>query len=183
MKSRLVFCIASALLLSSCGGIQYMLQRDVKPEIKPVPDKATLVIYRSTNYGFAVTIDNFIDGKFIGQTKGQSFFITRVEPGRHYVVAASENNSCARFDFEAGKVYYLLQAIFPGIMFARTGFIAKSASDAHQEMEPCGFYEVDPQAKVDDMKQDTYNQTVADFEKEVKEEPSRHQDVLEYKGY
>ena len=53
-------------------------------------NNAKLVIYRGTSFGFAVKLDNYLDEKFIGQTKGKSFFITTVEPGEHYVIASGE---------------------------------------------------------------------------------------------
>jgi hypothetical protein len=177
--------IAAGLCLfcMSCGGEFYMLKQDSRPEIKPSPDKAKLIILRGTSYGFAVKIDNFIDGKFIGQTQGKSFFVTEVEPGRHYIVAAAENNACARFDFEAGKMYYLLQRIYPGIMFARTGFDAISPADADNDLPDCKYFTIDPAKKAEDMKKEDYDKTVADFEDEAKNDPDRHKDVLEYKGY
>ena len=78
-----------SVLLSSCGGLS-MIEKDVPTEIKADPDNAKLVIYRGTSFGFAVKLDNYLDEKFIGQTKGKSFFITTVEPGEHYVIASGE---------------------------------------------------------------------------------------------
>jgi hypothetical protein len=78
MKCRSLIAILLPVLLMSCGGDFYMLKQDQKPELKADSEKATLVIYRNISAGFAVTIDNFLDNKFIGQTKGKCYFITRL---------------------------------------------------------------------------------------------------------
>ncbi len=181
---NLRYCFVAALcfLCASCGEF-YMLKQNAKPQIKPSDTRAKLVIVRGTSFGFAVKIDNFLDGKFIGQTQGKSYFITDVDPGIHYVIGAAENNSCARLNFEAGKVYYLLQAIYPGIMFARTGFGTQKPDEAEKDIQDCKYLIIDPAKKAEDMKKDDYDKTVADFDREAKEDPNRHKDVLEYKGY
>jgi hypothetical protein len=178
------YCLVAGLcfLFASCGEF-YMLKQETRPEIKPSDTKAKLVIVRGTSFGFAVKIDNFLDGKFIGQTKGKSYFITEVDPGTHYIIGAAENNSCARLNFEAGKIYYLLQAIYPGIMFARTGFIAQKPEEADKDIAECKYLIIDPAKKAEDMKKADYDKTAADFDREAKEDPGRHKDVLEYKGY
>jgi len=169
-------------LFASCGEF-YMLKQDTRPEIKPSDAKAKLVILRGTSFGYAVKIDNFLDGKFIGQTQGKSYFITEVDPGTHYIIAAAENNACARLNFEAGKIYYLLQAIYPGIMFARTGFTAIKPDDAQKDIPDCKYLIIDPSKKAENMKKEDYDKTAADFDREAKENPDRHKDVLEYKGF
>jgi Protein of unknown function (DUF2846) len=179
---RTIFVGTACLLFASCGEM-YMLKQDTKPEIKPSQTMAKLVIIRTTSFGFAVKIDNFVDGKFIGQTQGKSFFITEVEPGTHYVIAASENNACARLNFEAGKLYYLMQAIYPGIMFARTGFGTMTPEEADKEIKEAKYFIIDPAKKGKDLDAESYKKTCADFDKEAKEDPDRHKDVLNYKGY
>jgi hypothetical protein len=181
-RVRTLLVGAVCLIFASCGQM-YMLKGTAKPEIKPSQTAAKLIIIRTTSFGFAVKIDNFVDGKFIGQTQGKSYFITEVEPGTRYVIGASENNACARLNFEAGKVYYLMQAIFPGIMFARTGFGTMTPEEADKEIKEAKYFILDPAKKASDMDAETYKKTCADFEKEAKEDPDRHKDVLTYKGY
>ncbi len=179
---RTILVVAGCLLFASCGEM-YMLKQDAKPEIKPSQTMAKLVIIRTTSFGFAVKIDNFVDGKFIGQTQGKSYFITEIEPGTHYIIGASENNACARLSFEAGKIYYLMQAIYPGVMFARTGFGTMTPEEADKEIKEAKYFIIDPAKKGKDMDAESYRKTCADFDKEAKEDPDRHKDVLNYKGY
>ena len=180
---RVTSVLALSLFMRAPAYGWAMVKQKSKPEITAHPEKATLVIYRATNYGKPVVVTNYLDGEPIGETKGKTYFITLIEPGRHYVIASSENNACARFDFEAGKVYYLLQAMFPGVMKVRTGFIAKSPEEAMKDIPGLDYLVFNPEKKVKELRQKTYESTVADFEKEVVEKPDRHKDVLEYPGY
>jgi hypothetical protein len=107
------------LVLTACGGPKHMITMDVKPAIAPKPDKAVLVIARTTSIGFAVTIENYLDKKLIGQTKGKSYFMTDVQPGQHYVMGHAENWATARINFEAGKIYFLNQDIRMGVWTER----------------------------------------------------------------
>lgn len=178
----LSLAVVATLLVASCGNFG-MVQQEQRPEIKAPADKATLVIIRATNFGFAMIIDNYLDGKHIGQTKGKTYFLTEVEPGTHYVMSQAENVGCARFDFEAGKVYYLTQAIFPGIMKARTGFIAIDPEQAEKDIEDCNYYVYDSANPGENMDPEDYQETKADFDDEAINDPDRHKDVLNYPGY
>ena len=73
---RTILVVAGCLLFASCGEM-YMLKQDTKPEIKPSQTMAKLIIIRTTSFGFAVKIDNFADGKFIGQTRGKAILLPK----------------------------------------------------------------------------------------------------------
>jgi hypothetical protein len=160
-----------------------MVKKDDPMEIKADPNNAKLVIYRGTGFGFLVVLNNYLDGKFIGQTKGKSFFVTTVNPGEHYIVGSGENNACAKVNFEAGKVYYLLQAIFPGFMKARTGFIGSNPEDFEKDKPDLTYYVLKQGEKFPQINKDTYNKTIQDHEKEMKEDPERHKDTSDLQGY
>lgn len=169
-------------LLSSCGGLS-MIEKDAPTEIKADLNNAKLVIYRGTSFGFAVKLDNYLDEKFIGQTKGKSFFITTVEPGEHYVIASGENKACAKINFEAGKVYYLLQAIFPGIMKARTGFMGSDPEKFEKDKPDLTYFVIAEDEELPEIDKDDYNETIQDHEKELREDPDKHKDTANLPGY
>ena len=100
----LSLAVAATLLVASCGNFG-MVQQEQRPEIKAPANKAMLVIIRATNFGFAVVVDNYLDGEHIGQTKGKTYFLTEVEPGTHYVMSQAENVGCARFDFDKATFF------------------------------------------------------------------------------
>jgi len=173
------------LFLTACGGPKHMIIMDVKPKLAPKAGVAVLVIVRTTSFGGGVTIENCLDRKLIGQTKGKSYFITDVKPGRHYVMAHAENWATARINFEANKVYFLDQGIYMGVWMARTGFTPMTAEDALKQINESGmsYGEYNAKSPGEDMSEKDFNEAKADFEKEVKEDPTRHKNTLEYRGF
>lgn len=180
-----ILSLLSVFLFSCAAGTKYMIEQNTKPPIAPKADKAVLVIVRTTSLGWAITIDNYIDGKMIGQTRGKSYFMAEVTPGSHFVMAKAENVAAARINFEAGRVYFLDQSIYPGFWTMRTGYSTMTKEDALKQVNEsgCDYRVYDTKNPGPDMDAKDYNETKADFEKEVKEDPKRHKDILEYKGY
>jgi hypothetical protein len=162
-----------------------MITMDTKPSLAAKSDKAVLVIVRTTSWGGGLVIDNYLDGKMIGQTRGKSFFIADVKPGEHFVMARAENVAAARINFEAGRIYFLDQSIYPGFWMARTGFSPMTAEEGKKQISEsgCDYRVYDTNNPGPDMEAKDYNETKADFEKEVKEDPKRHKNILEYKGF
>jgi hypothetical protein len=171
--------------LTACAGPKHMITMDMKPIIAPKTEKAVLVIVRTTSFGGAVTIENYLDRHMIGQTKGKSYFITDVNPGQHYIMSHAENWVVARITFEAGRIYFLDQGIYPGIWMARTGFSPMTAEEGMKQINEsgCDYRVLNAQDPGEDMSETDYDEAKSDFEKEVKEDPARHKNTLEYRGY
>ena len=100
-------------------------------------------------------------------------------------MSKAENVAAARINFEAGRIYFLNQNIYPGFWNMRTGFSTMTKEDALKEINEsgCDYRVYNTKNPGPDMEVKDYNETKADFEREVKEDPNRHKDVLEYKGY
>lgn len=170
-----------ALLVTSCGSMQ-MKESTQKPVLKASADKALLVIFRTTVYGGSKVIDNFIDQKFIGQTRSKSYLVAQVDPGVHYVVSDAENKGSAKINFEAGKTYFLTQLIFPGFMSARTGFKADKIAYFHEQLPEMTYYVLNIEGEVPALSDEDYKEVVADYERESKEDPERFKDIVEIEG-
>lgn len=182
-------------LLTGCGGY-HMVSQDPKPPIRGAKaGKATLIIIRPTNWSGNVgtvtigpghIITNYLDKKMIGQTRGQSYFATDVKPGAHYLMAVSENTAVARLNFEAGKTYILQQMILPSLNpfkgIPRTGFTTMTAADFQKESKDADFLIYDTKHPGEDMQDKDFQEAKQDFENEVKEDPNRHKDTLQYHG-
>ena len=196
LRSLVVVTVFSAMVfLIGCGGY-HMITQDPKPPIHGTKSgKATLIIIRPTNWGGstgAITIggghviSNYLDKKMIGQTRGKCFFVTEVKPGSHYIMAVSQNTAVARLNFEAGKTYILQQLLFPSLNpfknIPRTSFTPMTTKDFQKENKDADFLVYDTQHPGDDMQDKDFQEAKRDFEKEVKEDPGRHKDTLQYRG-
>lgn len=182
IKCIILFAVSVALL-SNCATTS-MRAPDQKPVITSKPDKATLVIFRDTKFGGATVFWTYLDGKLIGETKGNTFFITEVEPGPYYLFVVTENTVGGHINFEAGRTYSLHQGVTMGMWRTRsTGFYPMTQEEAAAAMARCKYQEYDPSMGGEDMDPQEYEQAVRDYEIEVKENPEGFRELLEYKGY
>jgi len=173
------------LTLASCAGSGGTLVQREKPQLTTRPDMATLVIVRPTSYGFALVIDNFVDGQLVGRTRGKSFNLVNVAPGRHYVMGRAENIAVARIDFEPGRLYFLVQGITPGVWKARTLYSTTTLEDALAKVDDpdCDYRVLDPNGEVRHLSREDFEEAARDFEQELVKDPARHRDTIGYRGH
>jgi hypothetical protein len=175
----LTVCIA---LLTGCATTQ-MLRPEQPPELAAKPDSALLVIVRDTFLGGGIVFWNYLDGKFIGETMGKSYFVTQVPPGKRYVVSATENTGVAHLDFKAGRHYFLRQGVTIGVWRARTsGFFPLTAAEAQEAIAACTYTELDSSKTFPDMEPALYRQAIEEYNTGVKENPEGYQALLQYQG-
>jgi hypothetical protein len=180
---KIVIVMVCIFLFSGCAATS-MVAPDRSPDLSPQSGMSTLVIIRDTSFGFAIVFWNYLDGKLIGETKGKTYFVTRVKPGPHYVVVATENTAVAHLDFQPGKTYYLREGVLLGLWRARTnGFSPVNQQEAIEAMKSCTYMEYDPKRGGEDMDPKLYQQAIADYHAEVKQNPEGFKAMLEYKGY
>jgi hypothetical protein len=168
------------IFLGSCASGFHMIAKEGKPAISAKSNKALLVIIRTTSFGWGNIVNNYLDGKMIGQTQGKMFFITEVTPGVHYVVSHADNTDTARLKFESGKIYLLQQGIFPGWNIT-TRFSPISVDEFALQVKEATYVVFDTQHPGKDMSEKDLKEAKDDFEKEVKN--GEHKDVLQIKGY
>lgn len=179
---RIVLMVVCLALITGCATTQ-MLKPDHPPALAAKPDTALLVIVRDAFFGNAIVFWNYLDGKFIGETMGKTFFVTQVPPGEHYVVGATENTGIAHLNFEAGKRYFLKQGIAMGVWRARTsGFFPMTAAEAQKSIQKCTYLELDSSKPFPDMEPELYQKAIEEYEAGVKNNPDGYKELLQYKG-
>lgn len=117
-----IFTAAMILLLTACASVPMasMDQDSKAKEFAPVPNKATLYIYRNESFGAAIPITVSVNGKVLGQTAAQTYFRLNVIPGKYSVESHAENVSNLPLSVEAGKNYFVWQEIKMGMWTARS---------------------------------------------------------------
>ncbi len=186
-KNRMKLSALSSLILLSlvviaCHGGMNMIMKDTKPALAPKKDKALLVIIRTTSFGAGYIVSNYLDGKMIGQTQHKAYFITEVKPGKHYLVSQADNKDAVRVNFEAGRIYFLQQGIYPG-WNATSRFTVMTLDEFKLQLPEAVFYVLDTQNPGKDMDAKDYKEAIDDFEKESKGDPDRYKSFTGYKGY
>ena len=126
---------------------------------------------------------NYLDDQFIGETMGNTYFITDVEPGQHYVVVETENTCVADLNFEAGKRYFLREGIVMGIWRARTsGFSPVSAEEAMKSIQGLTYLERDPNGELKNMDPKVYKTAIDEYKADVEANSDAYKEMLQYKG-
>ncbi|PKN62084.1 MAG: hypothetical protein CVU57_26290 [Deltaproteobacteria bacterium HGW-Deltaproteobacteria-15] len=74
---RLLLLVMFVALASGCATTQ-MIKPEKPPELGAKSNTAQLVIVRDTFFGGAIVFWNYLDGKFIGETMGKTYFVTNV---------------------------------------------------------------------------------------------------------
>ena len=165
--SVLMICFVFTLI--GCAP-RYMVSKNPCIDVRgvvPSQGKAVLVIGRTTTFGGGVNIENYLDKKFIGTTKGRSFFVSSVEPGLHHVTARAENTETVLLNFEPDKTYYLLNAIRMGVIFARTKYYLMNAQEFYNDMDgTCNFYEADKSSPGADLSDEEFTYIVDKYKNE-----------------
>ncbi len=83
------------------------------------PGKSRIYVYRNENFGAAITMDVYIDGRKLGQTVARTYLVAEVEPGAHQILGKSENDHLLDLTTAAGRIYYVWQEVKMGLMYAR----------------------------------------------------------------
>ncbi|MBN1215507.1 MAG: DUF2846 domain-containing protein [Candidatus Lokiarchaeota archaeon] len=91
-----------------------MSEQDLKNMVPP-EGKALIYIIRSKSQNKAAKFQVFINGKYIGSTKGKNFLYAVVDPGS-YMIASNfrKGGHELPMEIEAGKTYFILQKVRQG---------------------------------------------------------------------
>ncbi len=129
-RTQISLFLFIAFLLSSCAGSsKYM--RPAESLLTPPQDKAIVRFMRPSGFGFAINFNVWDGEKAIGNSVAKSQFDYLADPGKHVFVAVSENKVFLEADLEAGKTYYVITRVYPGVWKARVAFTAVTRSSEH----------------------------------------------------
>ncbi len=110
---RCALAVAAALLLASCSPALLSYSPNI-PQAKPAAGKALVMVVRtmpsaSAAYNAEKLSTVFVDGAFCGVSANGTVIQFPVDSGPHYVMARIDNVATVRFNFLAGKTYYIEQ--------------------------------------------------------------------------
>jgi hypothetical protein len=115
-----ILALLGLLVQTGCGGTRFMSANPSPTPVATAPDQATVVFLRPSLYGGAArffVVDG--EGNYLGDLRGQEYFVRRFAPGSHRFVAWAENADMVQADLAAGKIYYVLLSVRMGWWTAR----------------------------------------------------------------
>ena len=129
MPKRHVFLwsVLCAAGLAGCG-LKYVpsprMTSSAPAPLAAVPDQATLVFVRPSNYAGVIIPSIFIDGKYVGDVEAERKLVVKVPPGDHAILAfpvEMGSKGCRQLTakVEAGKLYFVESTVAVGaVLFA-----------------------------------------------------------------
>jgi hypothetical protein len=84
-------------------------------QFQPAKGSANIYVYRNETFGGAVAMTVSLDGKVMGRTGPQTFFLWQVPPGKHEIASHTENISRITIDAREGRNHYVWQEVKMGM--------------------------------------------------------------------
>jgi len=129
--------------------------------------------------------DWFVDGVFVGQTKGTVFFSSPVDTGEHWVYAMQDGSKnrlrAFRLRFEAGKAYYILAKEVPRALIL-IGQSEAQFNEYRAAHTPAGLVR-DTGGDTPELKESHAADAREEFERDLADDPKRMEDLVGCKGY
>ena len=144
--------ILSVIILSGCASP--MMKQVQKIDLVET-NKAMVTFLRPTAFGGAIQFGMWDGEQFVGILSANSYIQYVVTPGEHYFLGKAENWSCVKANLEAGKKYYIIGKVFPGIWKARIAFDPIKTGDEPQSQVEEWMNTLKP-TSVDESKKDDY---------------------------
>lgn len=125
-KLAISMMLISFLALFSCGS-SIMMQAPA--ELVPDDEYAVVNFLRPSAFGGAIRFGIWDSEQLVGILTYKSNLQYKAKPGEHLFLARAENWSYVKADLEAGKNYFIIARVFPGVWKARVAFDPVTKSD------------------------------------------------------
>lgn len=163
-----VIILVGFLTLTGCASS--MMQPAVL-QSTPESSEALVTFLRPSYFGGAIQFGIWDSDRFVGILEPGSYVQILVPPGEHVFLARAENWSYVHAELEAGRQYFILAKVFPGIWKARVAYDPIRQGDPETDADIANWLSGLKPIGVIDEKVDAYTeprleqvrQAVADF--------------------
>jgi len=132
LSLKFVFALLALLLFSGCAS---SIMQQSQPLVLDQSDKALVTFMRPSIFGGVIQFGLWDKDQFIGVLSAGSQVQYLTEPGEHLFLSRAENWSYVKADLAAGKQYFILGNIFPGVWKARVALSPLAFPGKHTEAE------------------------------------------------
>lgn len=185
-------CSIGALIAFS-GCTPTLLYNKEVPAFKAAPDQALCVVYRPTAFAGAAFIPIYCDTNYVGGTEGNTVLSFAVTPGEHMIIADATNKSKVRFNFQAGKIYFIQHTVVTisgGYITINTStFTPKAGAEAMAKLESekgkITWVQPNPASSADNLSARDLAECIKDYDKWASEGKNAEDYKIEkeYPGY
>ena len=145
---RWVYTMVVLVVVSSpLGAGEYVEVKDAKKLLKPTDTEAAVYVVRPSFAGKTVKCWAFADDQPLGVTKGKTYLVALVPAGAHVFWSRAENVSALELEVEAGKRYYLKQAMRIGGLKSRVKMRLLDEREGLELVKRCKLAEMTPEGR------------------------------------
>jgi hypothetical protein len=124
--------VIGMLILSGCAS---SMMQPAAPQAAPEVSRALVTFLRPSYFGGAIQFGIWDSDQFVGILEPGSYIQVLVPPGEHIFLARAENWSYVHANLEAGRQYFILAKVFPGIWKARVAYDPIRKDDPQTDAE------------------------------------------------
>ncbi len=191
---KLKYLVLASTMIAFLGCEPMLLKKEVIPEFKAPADKALIIVLRKISVSIGLgggggEAKIFLDKKYVTGTSSNSVTSLEVDPGEHFVISMTGVKTPLKFDFKAGRVYYILQTTFP-IPFVGTGNAIVPVDGAEGEenlasmrKDKCEYAYANPADPQDDLSDDDYEDIQKEWKEIMEEKPEEAKKSMDYPGF
>jgi hypothetical protein len=139
MKRLALFLAAVISLASGCVSVP-MASREADAQAKTfkVPaDKSNIYLYRNETFGGAIAMPVSLNGKVMGRTGPQTYFLWEVAPGKYEIASHTENTARLSLEVAAGRNYFVWQEVKMGMWVAASHLQEVSDEEGRKAVLEC----------------------------------------------
>lgn len=122
-------CLLAATVLLVLTGCASTMMTKTGVITSPPQGKAIVTFVRPSMFGGAIQFGIWDSDKFVGILSAKSLVQYAAVPGEHIFMARAENWSYLKANLEAGKEYYVIGKVFPGVWKARAALVPVRKAD------------------------------------------------------
>ena len=165
----------------------FLIKQDQFPDFKAPADKALCVVIRPSGM-FGDLAKIYCDGTIEGGTNGNNVMSFEVTPGPHLVISKIRSKAKVKLNFQAGKVYYILQAAYP-VPFVGTSTSlspmpgAEATAKLDQEKGKCKYAQYNVKAQEPNLDKKDVDELTKDYDEWAAKNPDKAKAESEYPGY
>lgn len=112
--------------------------RNSRNHVPTSPNMAKIYIIRPSIYGMPRKLEIYLDGKYVGATKGRNYIELSVEPGSYTILSKGENESKLTLDVISNGTYYIKQIPKTGLFKIRSKLeVYNSKEEAKGKLQQC----------------------------------------------
>lgn len=192
--------VTAGLLVVGCGE-PFLLYDAAIPEFSAPEGKALCVMIRPSQEGMKALnmvmgtgfdanalAKVYVDGNLVAGLTQNTVASFEVEPGEHLVLSYVKTMSKIRYNFQAGKVYYISQGLMP-IPFVGTGQVCKPMtpdeyrSKLADNQGALRYSKLNPVVAVENLDPKDVEKELKDWQKWAEKNPEEAKVETEYPGY